>query len=67
MLFVESLGFPGCAAVVKNLPANVADAGLSPRLGRKWQPTPVFSPGKSHGERSLEGRSLWVTEELDTT
>ena len=22
---------------------------------RKWQPTSVFSPGKSHGERSLEG------------
>ena len=22
---------------------------------RKWQPTPVFSPGKSHGQRSLEG------------
>ena len=24
-------------------------------LGRKWQPTPVFLPGKSHGERSLAG------------
>ena len=22
---------------------------------RKWQPTPVFSPGKSHGQRSLGG------------
>ena len=22
---------------------------------RKWQPTPVFLPGKSHGQRSLEG------------
>ena len=21
--------------------------------GRKWQPTPVFLPGKSHGQRSL--------------
>ena len=26
---------------------------------RKWQPTPVFLPGKSHGQRSLEGYSLW--------
>ena len=24
---------------------------------RKWQPTPVFSPGKSHGQRSLVGYS----------
>ena len=26
---------------------------------RKWQPTPVFSPWKSHGERSLAGYSPW--------
>ena len=26
---------------------------------RKWQPTPVFLPGKSHGQRSLEGYSPW--------
>ena len=25
---------------------------------RKWQPTPVFLPGKFHGERSLAGKSL---------
>ena len=25
---------------------------------RKWQPTPVFLPGKSHGERSLAGYSV---------
>ena len=25
--------------------------------GRKWQPTPVFLPGKSHGQRSLAGYS----------
>ena len=24
---------------------------------RKWQPTPVFLPGKSHGQRSLVGYS----------
>ena len=27
---------------------------------RKWQPTPVFLPGESHGQRSLAGYSLWV-------
>ena len=29
---------------------------------RKWQPTPVFLPGKSHGERNLAGYSPWVTK-----
>ena len=24
---------------------------------RKWQPTPVFFPGESHGQRSLKGYS----------
>ena len=28
-------------------------------LRRKWQPTPVFLPGKSHGQRSLEGYHPW--------
>ena len=26
----------------------------------KWQPTPVFLPGKFHGQRSLVGYSPWV-------
>ena len=34
---------------------------------RKWQPTPVFLPGKSHGQRSLVGYSPWACKELDTT
>ena len=25
----------------------------------KWKPTPVFLPGKSHGQRSLVGCSSW--------
>ena len=33
---------------------------------RKWQPTPVFLPGKSHGRRSLVGYSLWGSKESDT-
>ena len=34
---------------------------------RKWQPTPVFLPGKFHGERSLAGYicSSWVPKELN--
>ena len=34
---------------------------------RKWQPTPVFLPGKSHGRRSLVGYSPWGGKESDTT
>ena len=34
---------------------------------RKWQPTPVFLPGQSHGQRSLEAYSPWGQKELDTT
>ena len=34
---------------------------------RKWQPTPVFLPGESHGQRSLEGYSPWGHKELDMT
>ena len=34
---------------------------------RKWQPTPVFLLGESHGQRSLVGYSPWGCEELDTT
>ena len=33
---------------------------------REWQPTPVFLPGESHGQRSLAGYSLWRCKELDT-
>ena len=50
------------ALVVKDPPANVGDirdAGSvaeSEDPGRKaWQSTPVYWPGKSHGQRSLAG------------
>ena len=29
------------------------------RWRRKWHPTPVFLPGESHGQKSLEGSSPW--------
>ena len=34
---------------------------------RKWQPTPVFLPGKSQGWGSLVGCHLWGCTESDTT
>ena len=49
------------APMVKKLPANAGDRrdGLDPWVKkipwrRAWQPTPVFLPGDSHGQRSLE-------------
>jgi len=47
--------------VVKNPPSNagdIRDLGSIPGSGRspeerKWQPTQVFLPGESHGQRSL--------------
>ena len=43
--------------MVKNPPAK-RRRKFNPWVGkipwrRKWQPTPVFLPGKSHGQRSL--------------
>ena len=66
--------FPGGASV-KNLPADardVRDASVIPGSGRfpwrrKWQSTPVFLPGESHGQRSLEGFSPRGREESDRT
>ena len=38
---------------------------VPPWVGK--QPTPVFSPGESHGQRSLAGYSPWGHKESDTT
>ena len=32
---------------------------------REWQPTPVFLPGKSYGQRNLAGYSPWGPKESD--
>ena len=34
---------------------------------RKWQLTPIFLPGESHGQRGLVGYSPWSCKESDTT
>ena len=41
--------------------------GCSGMRRRQWHPTPVLLPGKSHGQRSLVGRSPWGFEESDMT
>ena len=64
--------------MVKNLsPGNAGDmkdAGLIPDSGvrkipwrRAWQPTSVFLPGQSYGQRSLVGYSPKGHTESDTT
>ena len=34
---------------------------------RAWQPTPIFFPRKSHGQRNLEGYIPWGQKESDMT
>ena len=55
----------------KNLPAvqktQVRSLGWEDPLEKEWLPTPVFLPGESHGQRSLEGYSPWGRKGSDTT
>ena len=56
----------------KESACNTGDMGtqiqsLGQGRSQKWQPTPVFLPGKSHGQRSLAGYSPWGRKELDMT
>ena len=60
------------ALVVKKLSANagaVTEAEFGLWVGKiPWkQSTPVFLPGKSHGQKSLEGYSPQGRKESDTT
>ena len=68
------LSFPGCASGEE--PAYQRRRRKRHRShpwGRKipwrriWQPTPVFLPGESHGQRSLAGYSPQGRKESDTT
>ena len=65
--FDADLGFPG-GSDSKESAWNTGDHTLDPWVGkipwrRKWQPTTVFFPGKSHGWRSLVGCSPWGHKE----
>ena len=61
--------------MVKNWPASAGDArdvssipgsGRSPGVGN-GKPSPVFLPGKFHGQRSPVGYSPWGHKESDMT
>ena len=59
------------AQLVKNLPemqeTRVQSLGWNIPWKRELQPTPVFLPGKFHGQRSLAGYSPWGGKEGHTT
>ena len=59
------------AQMVKSLPTmwetRVQSLDQENSWRRKWQPTPVLLPGKSHGWRNLVGYSPWGCKESDTT
>ena len=59
------------AQTVKRLP-TMRETQFDPWVGkipwrRKWQPTPVFLPGESHGRRSVVGYRPRDRQESDTT
>ena len=59
------------AQMVKNLP-TMQETWVQSLVGktswrREWQCTPVFLPGESHGQRSLEGYRPQGHKESDTT
>ena len=68
--FRKEKGFPD-GSVMKN-PLAMQGNGFNPWFGkipwkRKWQPTTVFLPGKSHEHRSLVGCGPWGHKELVTS
>ena len=65
------MDFP-CVSDGKESACIVEDPDFDPCVGkipwrREWQPTPVFLPGKSHGQRILVGYSPWGRQESDMT
>ena len=71
LAFGRLLGFPGDSDG-KRIHLQGRRPGFNPWVGkipwgREWLPTPVFLPGESHGQRTLEGHSPWDNKETDTT
>ena len=63
--------FPG-SSDSKESACSAGDPGFDPWVGKipwrmAWQPTPVFLPGESHGQRSLMDYSPWGHKGSDTT
>ena len=66
---MQGIDFPG-GLDGKASAYNVGDLGSIPGKilwRKKWQPTPVFLPGESQGQRSLVGCCPWGHTESDMT
>ena len=72
---IKALVFPG-GTDGKESACNAGDLGVIPEFNpwigktpwrRAWQPTPVFLPRESHGQRSPAGYSPWGRKESDMT
>lgn len=50
ILYHHYMAFPA-GTLVKNPPTSARDASSMP-WSKKWQPAPVFSPGKLHGQKT---------------
>ena len=64
-------GFPG-GSVVKNMACQRRRYRFNPWMGmipwrRKWQHTPVFLPGRFHGQKNLVCYSPWDHKKSYTT
>ena len=62
-----SAGNAGDLGLIPGLLGRYPGEGNRPFWRRKWQPTPEFLPGKSHGRWNLVGYSLWGRKESNTT
>ena len=64
VLLTGTMGYPG-GSDGKESACQCRQPGFDPWVGRAQQPTPVFLPGESHGQRSLVGsqriRHDWAT------
>ena len=56
--YLGILGFPG-SSEGKDSAYNAGALGWEDSCRMKWQPTPVFLPGESHGQRRLVVYSQW--------
>ena len=66
----DSKGFPGDSVGGREPACQCRRHGFKPWVReifwrKKWQPTPLFLPGESHGQRSLVGYSPWGHKESD--
>ena len=71
LCFLVASGFPG-GSDCREIHLQCRRPGFDPWVGKipwrkEWQPTPVFLPGESHGQRSLVDYSPWDCKESDTT